>query len=181
MDSAQYALVAYVGGHVAEFVHSLRRELQPEATDVPAHLTILPPRPLAGGENQALELIDRVCSTVQPFDVSMGDVETFIPSTATVFIRVAHAAYRMRELHDRLNTAALGFDEPWPYMPHLTVFRMYDMQRAQDAFMVARQRWDAYGCARTIRVEELTFVRQAAPERWIDLAPVPLGRSLALT
>jgi 2'-5' RNA ligase len=176
-----YALVGYVGKPVADFVHELRRELQPEASDVPAHLTILPPRPLFGAESQAIELIDSVCSGVQPFDVSMGDVENFMPSTATVFIRVAHAAYRMRELHDRLNTGPLKYDEPWPYMPHLTIFRMYDMVRAQAAFLIARERWDNYGCARSIRVEELTFVRQASDDHWIDLAPVPLGRSLALT
>ena len=33
----------------------------------------------------------------------MGDVETFLPLTPTVFIRVARGAYRMRELHDRMN------------------------------------------------------------------------------
>jgi len=181
MTAPLYALVVYVRGPVADFVHGLRRELQPEACDVPAHLTILPPRPLSGAEAQAMELIESVCSGVQPFDVTMGDVEHFMPSTATVFIRVAHAAYRMRELHDRLNTGPLKYDEPWPYMPHLTIFRMYEMMRAQAAFMVARERWDSYRCARSIRVEELTFVRQATDDRWIDLAPVPLGRSLALT
>jgi 2'-5' RNA ligase len=181
MTAPQYALVAYVGKPVSDFVHELRRELQPEASDVPAHLTILPPRLLSGTESEAIELMESVCGGVQPFSVSMGDVETFMPSTATVFIRVAHGAYRMRELHDRLNTRPLKCDEPWPYMPHLTVFRMYDMASAQHAFLIARQRWDNYGCARSIRVEELTFVRQAPNDRWIDLAPVPLGRSLALT
>ncbi len=178
MVSPYYALVAYVHSGIAEFVHELRRESQPEAALIPTHLTILPPRQLAGSEAEAMELIASVCSTVQPFDITLGDVETFVPTTATVFIRVAHAAYRMRELHDRLNHGPLRYAEPWPYMPHLTIFRLDDMDRARAAFLVARQRWDKYACPRVIRLAELTFVRQTSDDRWIDLAPVPLGSSL---
>src|SRR5437868_1439219 len=115
-----YALVAYVSNSIADFVHELRREIQPEAADLAAHLTILPPRLLADPVDKAMELIETVCSGVPPFEVTLGDVETFMPATPTVFIRVAHAAYRMRELHERLNSGPLSFAEPWPYMPHLT-------------------------------------------------------------
>ena len=31
---------------------------------------------------------------------------------------------RMRDLHDRLNTAALNAVEEWPYMPHLTIAKL---------------------------------------------------------
>ncbi len=178
MSPLHYALVAYVHNPVAEFVHALRRELQPEAVEIAAHLTILPPRLLAGPERAATDLIEGVCAGVLPFDVTLGDVETFMPATPTVFIRVAHAAYRMRELHDRLSTGPLACAEAWPYMPHLTLFRFDDLERARDAFLVARERWDHYTEARRIRVQELTFVRQSEGTRWIDLAPVPLGRSL---
>ena len=54
--------------------------------------------------------------------------------TPTVFIRVAHAAYRMRELHDRVNVEALRSPEQWPYMPHLTIFRMDTLEQAAPAY-----------------------------------------------
>lgn len=178
MTPLHYALVAYIRNPVSDFVRALRRELQPEAADTPAHLTILPPRLLSGPVSEATELIESVCSGVPPFTITLGDVESFIPSSATVFIQIAHAAYRLRELHDRLNTGVLRDDEEWPYMPHFTIFRMQEMERARAAFPTARQRWDQYAAARSIRIEELTFVREAANDCWIDLAPVPLGRSL---
>lgn len=179
MTRRDYALVAYVSNPIGEFVESLRREFHPEHAHLPAHLTLLPPRPLQGTEQEAVDLIESVCRTVQPFEVTMGDVESFVPVTPTVFIRVAHAAYRMRELHEKLNTGPLRFEEPWPYMPHLTAFRFDDFERAEKVFEAARERWSQYHGPRRILIDSLTFVREAQPQHWEDLVPIPLGRQLA--
>ncbi len=176
-----YALVAYVRRTpVGEFVENLRRDLHPEHPELPAHLTFLPPRLLTGSEADAYHQIEHVCREITPFEVAMGDVETFIPITPTVFIRVAHAAYRMRELHDKLNARALEYPEPWPYMPHLTIVRLTDLDVARRAAELARERWAQFQGNRRIVVEELTFVRQGETQySWVDLAPIPLGKSLA--
>jgi 2'-5' RNA ligase len=177
-QSPRYALVAYVRNPIGEFVENLRRQLHPELPHLAAHLTVLPPRPLQGIESNARELLDDVCSQVEPFEVALGDVETFCPVTPTVFIRVAHAGYRMRELHDRLNTQALESSEEWPYMPHLTIVKMSTEAQAQNAYDVARNRWAKFGGSRRIPVNELTFVREQDPNCWVDLVGFPLGRKL---
>jgi len=178
MLNPRYALVAYVRNSVGEFVQNLRQELHPNLPHLPAHLTILPPRYLHGSELSALETLEDICSGVEPFEVVLGEAETFVPVTPTVFIRVAHAAYRMRELHDRLNTQALKCEEEWPYMPHLTIVKLSTEEQAQQAYIIARDRWAEYQGSRRISVRELTFVREEENNRWIDLAGVPLGRSL---
>src|SRR5713101_8297842 len=175
----RYALVAYVRNPVGEFVENLRTELHPELPHLAAHVTLLPPRFLRGDEPSALETLEQVCKEVEPFEVSLGEVETFIPVTPTVFIRVAHAAYRMRELHDRLNTSALICTEEWPYMPHLTIVKMSAEDQAQYAYRVARSRWAEFNGGRCIEIRDLTFVREEAPYHWVDLAGVPLGHRLA--
>jgi 2'-5' RNA ligase len=178
MQNPRYALVAYVRNAVGEFVENLRQELHPDLPHLPAHVTILPPRLLQGGELSALETLEDICSQAEPFEVTLGDVETFVPVTPTVFIRVAHAAYRMRELHDRLNTQALAAQEEWPYMPHLTIVKLSSEDLAQQAYMFSRDRWAQFAGGRQIPVNELTFVREQEQNRWMDLAGVPLGRSL---
>ncbi len=178
MRNPRYALVAYVRNAVGDFVQSLRQELHPDLPHLPAHLTILPPRCLQGSELSALETLEDVCSRVEPFEVVLGEAETFVPVTPTVFIRVAHAAYRMRELHDRLNTGALQAAEEWPYMPHLTIVKLSTEPLAQQAYLTARDRWAEFRGTRRIPLSELTFVREQESDRWIDLAGVPLGRSL---
>lgn len=178
MDHPRYALVAYVKNAIGDFIQNLRQELHPDLPHLPAHLTILPPRLLQGSELAALEVVEDVCSHVEPFEVILGEAETFVPVTPTVFIRVAHAAYRMRELHDRLNTQALQASEEWPYMPHLTIAKLNSEMQAQQAFITARDRWAEYSGSRRVLLNELTFVREREQNCWIDLAGVPLGRSL---
>ena len=181
MDSVQYAIVAYLRDPIGEFVEGMRREVHPKHAHLPAHISILPPRPLGGTEAEAVETMERVCEQISPFEIQFGEVTTFAPTTPTVFIRLAHAAYRMRELHDRLNVGPLHAEEPWPYMPHLTVAKMDTEEQAQQVLDEARIRWSECDCTRRVTIQELTFVRQAGPDRWVDIAPVPLGRRLAPT
>jgi hypothetical protein len=179
MNPAQYALVVYVGGPLGAFVQQLRRELRPEHGHLPAHVTVLPPRPLSGSEEGVLDRLSELCSTVQPFSVDLGDVETFLPITPTVFLRIGRGAYRMRELHDLLNTTALACEEQWPYMPHLTIAKFPANQPAITGLEICRRRWADYRGPRDVRIEQLTFVRQSDAINWTDLAPLPLGRALA--
>jgi|SRR5579871_1047738 len=180
MPPLHYALVAYVKAPVGEFVERLRAELHPALSHLPAHVTVLPPRLLQGSEADARETVERICRHASPFEVVLGDVETFVPATPTVFIRVAHAAYRLRELHDQLNINALQAEEPWPYMPHLTIVKVGTEREASNALQVAQERWEQYQGSRRLLIEELTFVREAPGDTWEDLAPVPLGGSLAV-
>jgi 2'-5' RNA ligase len=178
MQNPRYALVAYLKNPAGTFVESLRRELHPDLPHLAAHLTILPPRTLQGTESAALQVLERICGPEEPFEVTLGDVETFIPITPTVYIRVEAGAARMSELHSKLNIEALAFKEEWPYIPHLTIVKMTAEPPAQTAFQLARDRWARYSGARRILMERLTFVREDALNRWVDLAPVRLGRTL---
>jgi 2'-5' RNA ligase len=175
MASSRYALVTYVRNSVGQFVEKLRQELHPTMPHMAAHMTILPPRELVSGETAALEFLEETCSQVVPFDVELGDVETFLPTTPTVFIQVKRAAYRMRELHDQLSGQALCCAESWPYIPHLTIVKTEQDEQARAATIIARERWRRFEGARKVRVDELMFVRET-DGHWQDVAPLPLGR-----
>lgn len=175
MSNPRYALVTYVRNPVGEFVEQLRRELHPTIAHMAAHVTVLPPRELMGSEAAALEFLEEACSQTVPFDLELGEVETFLPTTPTVFIQVKRAAYRMRELHDQLCTRGLGCEENWPYIPHLTILKADQDEQARAALAVAQQRWAAFAGPRQVHVEELMFVRER-DGFWQDVAPVALGR-----
>jgi len=178
MASPRYALVAYVKSPVGEFVENLRRELHPALPHLAAHLTILPPRPIQGTENAALQMLARICGQTEPFEVTLDGMESFVPTTPTVYVRVAHDASRLRELHDQLNTQTLAFAEEWPYTPHLTIVKMPTEREAEQALEIARERWRQYTGTHRILLDRLTFVREDAQNCWVDLAPVPLGGTL---
>jgi 2'-5' RNA ligase len=178
MPSLRYALVAYVRSPVGEFVENLRRELHPNLPHLSAHLTLLPPRILQGSENEALQALAKICSQAEPFEVTLGDMQTFVPTTPTVYIRVAQGSERLRELHDQMNRHTLAFKEEWPYTPHLTIVKMPEVKAAELALQTGQERWRQYSGSRRIALDRLTFVREDATNCWVDLAPVLLGGSL---
>jgi 2'-5' RNA ligase len=178
MQNPRYALVAYVKGPVGEFVAKLRQELVPGLPQFAAHLTLLPPRPLRGSENEALQVLARICGRAEPFEVTLGGMDSFAPTTPTVYIRVAYGAMRMCELHEQLNTGALANVEEWAYIPHLTIAKMPSEAAAVEALRIAGERWEEYTGSRLVLLDRLTFVREDSPNCWIDLAPVPLGGTL---
>ena len=170
-----YAAIAYVRDPVGCFVEELRRELHPAHTHADAHLTVLPPRPLSGSEQQAIEMLTEVCQSVVPFHVTLGEVESFVPVTPTIFLRVARGAYRMRELHDLINRGVLICSEPWPYMPHLTIIKGDSDDEANRVIALARQRWSAFAGPREASIGSLMLVKGGG-ERWVDVADVPFGQ-----
>lgn len=178
MQNPRYALVAYVNSPVGEFVKNLRRELHPDLPHLAAHITLLPPRLLQGTESAALQMLAGICGQAEPFEVTLGDVQTFIPTTPTVYIRVTYGASRLQELHDQLNQQTLAFAEEWRYIPHLTIVKMANEPAAEQALAIARKHWRQYAGSRSILLDRLTFVREDAQNCWVDLAPVPLGGSL---
>jgi hypothetical protein len=103
---------------------------------------------------------------------------SFAPTTPTVYICVIHGGSRLRELHGQLNQQALAFAEEWPYIPHLTIVKMPTEPDAEKALAIACERWRQYSGSRRILLDRLTFVREDAPNCWVDLAPVALGGSL---
>ena len=170
----QYAVVAYVRNSVGHFVEDLRRELYPEHGHLPAHVTVLPPRALKGTEEEARALLMQELESVETFKIHMGQVETFIPTTPTVFLRVSSHAHRFRELHEDLNVGPFHYAEQWPYMPHLTIVKMPDIPEAERAAALSRQRWERYRGDRSAQVADFTFVRESSSQHWTDLATFPL-------
>jgi 2'-5' RNA ligase len=170
----QYALVAYIKNELGEFVEELRRELHPVHAHLPTHLTVLPPRPLQGSEEDAVTMLRQIAATVAPFQVELGEVESFLPVTPTVFIRVSYAGYRMRELHDLLNHDPLAFSEALPYMPHVTIAKLDNDEQAEEVLRNSKTRWKEYQGSHQIPVERLTFVR-GSEHTWVDLAEIELS------
>jgi 2'-5' RNA ligase len=169
----QYALVAYIKSELGEFVEGLRRELHPAHAHLPTHLTVLPPRPLHGSEDEAIAMLRESSLPVAPFEVELGEVESFLPITPTVFIRVSYAGYRMRELHDLLNREPLAYNEPLPYMPHVTVAKLDSNEHAAQVLATSKARWANFPGSHRITVERLTFVRGSG-HTWTDLDEISL-------
>src|SRR5579883_3612289 len=106
-----FALVIYLPDPLGSFLDDLRRELVPH--DNPhAHVSVLPPRPLAVDWPQASEQVRALARTWKPFDVELTRIGIF-PVTNVIYIEIGEGETELRQMHAATNQEALAFEEPF--------------------------------------------------------------------
>lgn len=169
----QFAMVIYFPDPLAAFLDELRLELV--AGCLPhAHVTVLPPRPLAdveGGLAEARILVPEF----PPFEVEAGEVEVF-PQTGVIYIGLRRGGDELRSMHEAMNTGRLAFNEPYVYHPHITLAQEFPVADLPRLEALARERWQAYSGPRSFQAETVEFVQNTAQKCWLDLATFSLGQ-----
>ena len=168
-----FALVIYVPDPLGRFLDDLRRKLVP-GCNPHAHVSVLPPRPLAVDWQVASEQV-RVCAgNWAPFDIVLGQIRIF-PVTNVIYVELSEGAPEMFRIHAAMNSQALEFNEPFAYHPHITLAQEIPPAEVAAVGRRAHELWDSYTGPRTFRAERTAFVRNTLGNCWIDLAEFPLG------
>ena len=167
-----YALVIYIPDPLGRFLDDLRRELVPGC--IPrAHVTVLPPRPLAVNAQAAADEVRRGTRGFAPFELELGRVSIF-QATDVIFIDLARGASELREMYTALNAGGLAYKEPFPYHPHVTLAQGLEPENVEELHQTAVRRWTEFSHARSLRAERATFVESTDCIRWRDLAECSL-------
>ena len=170
-----YALVAYLQGPLADFVDNLRHGFTPGCTHR-AHVTLLPPRPLSGGVDEAIAHCEAVLRNAEPFDLQASGVSVF-ETTEVIKLSVGSGVEKLHRLHHELNRGPLRHAEKYDYEPHITLAQDIPTERLQDCLQQAREAWREIGPAATFLLNVCTFVQEVECDCWRDLAAVRLGVS----
>lgn len=168
----QYALVAYIGGRLGEFLLNLRQEIVP-GCNLRSHVSILPPRPLAGTEADAASFMQASSRLHPAFLVELNEVEVF-PVTNVIYIAVGAGLPDLHRMHGALNASSLQYAEPFAYHPHITLAQEIPADRHAAALALCQARWREYTGPRNFPVETLTFVQNTTSCGWVDLSEVHL-------
>ena len=169
-----YGLVAYIDGALGDFLYALRQELVPTCR-LRSHVSLLPPRRLAGDEQGAKERIGEIAEHHAPFTVRLGELRVF-PVTNVIYVELAKGHEELAEMHDALNGGALAYAEPFPYHPHITLGQELTPEQFERALAICRKWWAEYSGPRSFLVEKITFVRNTGNCGWSDLLDVVLER-----
>lgn len=168
-----FALVSYFSGPLSDYLTRLRRELVPNC-EAKAHLTVLPPRPIQGSKENAVRGLSQGLQEFGPVHVELGDVEMFAESRV-VYIAVNAGHVELERMHDALNTAAVAFEEPFPYHPHITLAQDIPAESLLSVLQHARDVWNRWPHSRSFLVEDLTIVQNSVDNRWFDVEEVRLA------
>jgi 2'-5' RNA ligase len=168
-----FALVSYITEPLAGFLDRLRQELVPNCF-LRAHVTLLPPRPVAA-PNQAWSEIKQLIPRFAPFDVLMTDVEVF-PVSDVIYINLGAGREELRRMHDALSVGALQCREQFEYHPHVTLAQDLKSDELDELVAVARTRWAEFSGVKCFRVEKVAFVQNTRRNEWFDLGERWLGQ-----
>ena len=169
-----FALVSYIPEPLAGFLDRLRQELVPNCF-LRAHVTVLPPRPIADHE-QAWRAIQQLAQCFSPFEVRMTDIEVF-PVSDVIYVEVGKGNEQLRQMHDALAADGLGSEEQFAYHPHVTLAQDLKPDELDELVTVARTRWAEFGFDKSFCAEKLVFVQNTRGNDWVDLGECLLGRS----
>jgi 2'-5' RNA ligase len=168
-----YALVIYIPDPLGRFLDDLRRELAP-GCNPHAHVSVLPPRPLAVEWEEASQFARELAGNSAPFDVELSDVSMF-PVTNVVYLEVGKGAPELVAMHRATACGPLGFDEPFVYHPHITLAQEIAMESLPEVRETACRRWREYRGPRNFLAEQAVFVQNTLHNCWVDLAEFRFG------
>ena len=168
-----YALVIYIPDPLGRFLDDLRKELVP-GCNPHAHVSVLPPRPIAVDWQVAGEQVRACAGNWTPFEIKLESIRIF-PVTNVIYVELGQGAEEMFRIHAAMNSQALEFDEPFAYHPHITLAQEIPPAGVPAVHGRAQEIWEAYRGPRSFRAERVTFVQNTLGNCWIDLAEFSLG------
>jgi 2'-5' RNA ligase len=168
-----FALVIYIPDPLGRFLDELRQELVP-SYNPHAHVSVLPPRPLAVDWSVAAGQVRSLTGVWAPFEIELTDIGIF-PLTDVIYIQLGAGAAELSRMHTAMNSGSLGFHEPFPYHPHVTLAQEIPAGEVDSVCETAVERWRDYRGPRSFRADRAAFVQNTLQNCWIDLAEYSLG------
>lgn len=163
-----FALVIYIPDPLGRFLDDLRRELVPHYNPH-AHVSVLPPRPLAVEWQRASAQVREAARQWQPFDVELKDIGIF-PVTNVIYIELGAGEAELRCMHAAANAEALEFAEPFVYHPHVTLAQDIPQDEVDRLRETAARRWREFRGQRHFHADRAVFVQSTLSNLWLDLA-----------
>ena len=168
-----FALVIYIPDPLGRFLDELRQGLVP-SYNPHAHVSVLPPRPLTVDWSVAAGQVRSLTGAWAPFEIELTDIGIF-PLTDVIYIQLGAGAAELSRIHTAMNSGSLGFHEPFPYHPHVTLAQEIPAGEVDSVCETAVERWRDYRGPRTFRADRAVFVQNTLQNCWIDLAEYSLG------
>ena len=138
-----------------ERIEAFRREHDPAAALIPAHLSLVFPFPTAHSLLQVQTHVQRVVSKWPPIPVTFRRVR--MHANEFLFLMASRGAASVTALHDKLYTRSFQphLRRDLPYEPHITLARYAELDRLEAAFAQAEE---AFGGELQAVMREVTLL-----------------------
>ena len=174
-DGQLYSLIGFLPGALGEYLDSVRQQLVP-GCPFRSHVTILPPRLLAGAPGDlAADLAGRL-QGVEALDIGVGEVGVF-PATNVIYLEIGSGREALHRTHDQLCRGLFSSAEPYPFEPHITLAQEFPAARLDELLVRATALWKEWKHERGFLLERLSFVRGVDLTSWESVSELELNHS----
>ncbi|MCU1592028.1 MAG: Phosphoesterase [Frankiales bacterium] len=143
----------------------------PNAADIPPHITLLPPTALRDYVlHDVEEHLRQVASAEEPFDVHLRGASTFRPVSPVVFVPLALGISGCERVERKVRSGPLARELSFPYHPHVTVAHDVGDEMLDRAF-AELSTYDA-----RFQVWGFTLFEQGPDKVWRPQRDFPFGR-----
>jgi 2'-5' RNA ligase len=150
------ALVTYIPDPLCSLLQDVR-DVLPGNDDLPAHITLLPPRRLRVPVETASTLVHAALGRFSAFDVELSRVRRF-DQTNFLYLDLSEGDAHVHDLHDALNTGDLADIEEFEFRPHLTLGGPVAAAELEFAQHQAELTWDGAPCSPRFTIDEIAFL-----------------------
>lgn len=168
----RYGIAIFPSKKLQDVANSLRKRYDPHYAWIPPHVTLKSPFELDDEKVPAvIREIREIAANTSPFPLKVYKVGSFHPVNNVIYLRVQESD-TLVELHNKLNKGDLKEDEPYNFVPHITIAQ--DLSDAEHA--------DVYGSLklRDIHHEEtidrFQLMYQLENNAWTVYETFHLGR-----
>ncbi|HVU74671.1 MAG TPA: 2'-5' RNA ligase family protein [Mycobacteriales bacterium] len=121
----------------------------PNARQIPPHITLLPPTTLQTEDlDEVEEHLRAIAARERSFVVHLSGTGTFRPLSPVVFVSIAQGAAECARLERQVRHGPLARALSYPYHPHVTVAHDLDdeaLDRAEESLEGYEARWRVWG------------------------------------
>ncbi len=159
-----FALVSYVPEPLGAKIDDLKSSFVSERPS-PAHITLLPPRPLRHEPAVAYERIREVLASFPAFELELTNVCTF-PATNVLYLAVGKGYEQIFEIYRALNRGEFFHTEEFEFLPHLTLAYPADLIAAQQMSSAVEKAWEQLRPPQPFVIDRAVFLSRTSDGSW---------------
>lgn len=159
-----FALVSYIPEPLGPTLDDLKIPLSGERPS-PAHITLLPPRPLRTDPVSAFERIRELIAGFPAFESELTEICRF-PTTNVLYLAVGRGQERIREIYRALNHGEFFHAEEFEFLPHLTLAYPSDLTAAERIRLKLQKGWNRVRHLQPFVIDRAVFLSRAPDGGW---------------
>lgn len=117
----KYGIAIFPSKKLQDIANALRKRYDPNYAAIPPHVTLKSPFEITDNNiQQTIDNISTISEKTSPFSLNVYKLGTFHPTNNVIYLKVQENE-ELTKLHRQLNEGVLKHEDPYNFVPHITI------------------------------------------------------------